>query len=197
MQQLTERQKSIFDYLVSFMEDKGFAPSIRQVCDEFKIKSTKAIHSHFKSLEEKGYIKRDSNARSIEILGRKRVIHLPLIGQVAAGKPILAVENIEDTIPIAWDFAKNMRDGFILSVKGDSMIEAGINEGDLILVKPQQNADNGDIVVAMIEDEATVKKYFKRADHILLQPYNSKYAPIKVKRDFRLVGKVMGLIRRY
>ena len=105
MKELTERQKSIFDYLVSFMEEKGFAPSIRQVCEEVKIKSTKAIHTHFKILEEKGYIKRDSNARSIEIIGRKRVINLPLIGQVAAGKPILAVENIEDTIPIAWDLA--------------------------------------------------------------------------------------------
>lgn len=197
MEQLTDRQKSIFDYVSDFMEEKGFAPSIREICSEFNIKSTKAVHGHLKALEEKGYIRRDSNARSIEVLGRKKVVNLPLVGQVAAGKPILAVENIEDTIPVAWDMAKNMRDGFILRVKGDSMIDAGINEGDMIIVKPQQAADNGDIVVAMIDDEATVKKYFRRRDHVVLQPYNSRYAPIKVDHDFRLVGKVMGLIRRY
>ena len=197
MQQLTDRQKSIFDYLSGFMEEKGFAPSIREMCREFKIRSTKAIHSHLKTLEEKGYIKRSSNARSIEILGRKRVVNLPLVGTVAAGRPILAVENIEDTIPVAWDMAKNMRDGFILKVRGDSMIDAGINEGDMIIVKPQPDANNGDIVVAMIDDEATVKKYFRRSDHIVLQPYNSRYAPIKVTKEFRLVGKVQGLIRKY
>ncbi len=197
MEPLTERQKSIYDRIVEHVEDRGFAPSIRELCTMFKIKSTKAIHQHLKNLEEKGYIKRDSNARSIELLNRKRTVNLPLVGTVAAGTPILSVENIEDTIPIAWDFAKNMRDGFILRVKGDSMIEAGINEGDLILVKPQQTADNGDIVVAMIDDGATVKKFFKRKDHIVLQPYNSSYAPIKVSKDFRLIGKVMGLIRKY
>ncbi|MCX5749308.1 MAG: transcriptional repressor LexA [Candidatus Saganbacteria bacterium] len=197
MKELTDRQKSVFDYLSAFIEEKGFAPSIREMCVEFKIRSTKAIHSHLKALEEKGWIKRSSNARSIEVIGRKRVINLPLVGQVAAGRPILAVENIEDTIPLAWDFAKNARDGFILRVKGDSMVDAGINEGDLILVKPQPDADNGNIVVAMIDDEATVKKYFKRSDHIVLQPYNSNYAPIKVSKNFRLVGRVMGLIRKY
>ncbi|MFA5104632.1 MAG: transcriptional repressor LexA [Candidatus Margulisiibacteriota bacterium] len=197
MEQLTDRQKNIFDYVSDFMGTKGFAPSIREICAQFKIKSTKAVYSHLKALEEKGYIKRDSNARSIEILGRKRVVNLPLVGTVAAGRPILAVENIEDTIPIAWDFAKNMRDGFILKVRGDSMIDAGINEGDMIIVKPQPQADNGDIVVALIDDEATVKKYFRRRDHVVLQPYNSRYAPIRVDHDFRLVGKVMGLIRKY
>lgn len=197
MQELTDRQKSVFTHLSEFIEGKGFAPSIRELCQSFKVKSTRGMHRHLKTLEEKGWIKRSSNARSIELLGRKRVINLPLIGQVAAGKPILAVENIEDTIPLAWDFAKSARDGFILRVKGDSMIDAGINEGDLIMVKPQAEAGNGDIVVAMIDDEATVKKYFKRRDHVVLQPYNSRYAPIKVSRDFRLVGKVMGLIRKY
>lgn len=197
MQQLTDRQKTIFDYIAGFMEDKGFAPSIREICSQFKIKSTKAVHAHLKTLEEKGYIKRDSNARSIEILGRKKVVNLPLVGAVAAGTPILAVENIEDTIPVAWDMARNMRDGFILRVKGDSMIDAGINEGDMIIVKPQPQADNGDIVVAMIDDEATVKKYFRRSDHVILRPYNSRYQPIRVSRNFRIVGKVMGLIRRY
>ena len=197
MEELTARQKSIFDYVSEFIEDRGFAPSIREICDRFKIKSTKAIHSHLKTLEEKGWIKRSSNARSIEILGRQRVVNLPLIGQVAAGKPILAVENIEDTIPIAWDFAKNIRDGFILRVRGDSMVDAGIKENDLIMVKPQPQADNGDIVVAMIDDGATVKRYFKRNDCIILNPANPMYAPIKVSKNFRLVGKVMGLIRRY
>ncbi|MEK7376991.1 MAG: transcriptional repressor LexA, partial [Candidatus Margulisiibacteriota bacterium] len=151
MEELTARQKNVFDYVSEFIEDRGFAPSIREICERFKIKSTKAIHSHLKTLEEKGWIKRSSNARSIEILGRQRVVNLPLIGQVAAGKPILAVENIEDTIPIAWDFAKNIRDGFILRVKGDSMVDAGIKEDDLIMVKPQPEANNGDIVVAMID----------------------------------------------
>ena len=197
MKTLTDRQKEIFVWLSGFIDERGFAPSIREMCDEFKIKSTKAIHSHLKTLEEKGWITRTSNARSIEITGRQRIISLPLIGQVAAGTPILAVENIEDTIPLAWDFAKNARDGFILRVKGDSMIEAGINNGDLIMVKPQPDANNGDIVVAMIDDEATVKKYFKRSDHIILQPYNSNYAPIKVSKNFRIVGKVLGLIRKY
>ncbi len=197
MKELTDRQKQIFDRIAEFVEERGFAPSIRELCSEFKIRSTKAIHQHLKTLEEKGYISRSSNARSIEILGRQKTVSLPLLGQVAAGTPILAVENIEETIPIAWDFAKNARDGFILRVKGDSMIEAGINEGDLIIVKPQYEANNGDIVVAMIDDSATVKKYFKRKDHIILQPYNSNYAPIKVNKDFRLVGKVMGLIRKY
>ena len=197
MEELTARQKNVFDYVSEFIEDRGFAPSIREICERFKIKSTKAIHSHLKTLEEKGWIKRSSNARSIEILGRQRVVNLPLIGQVAAGKPILAVENIEDTIPIAWDFAKNIRDGFILRVKGDSMVDAGIKEDDLIMVKPQPEANNGDIVVAMIDDGATVKRYFKRNDCIILNPANPMYAPIKVSKNFRLVGKVMGLIRRY
>lgn len=197
MKELTERQKDIFDYISSSIDEKGFAPSIREMCSEFKIRSTKAVHRHLKIIEEKGFIKRSSNARSIEIPGRKRVINLPLVGQVAAGRPILAMENIEETIPIAWDFAKNARDGFVLRVKGDSMIDAGINEGDLIMIKPQPDANNGDIVVAMIEDEATVKKYFKRSDHVVLQPYNQRYAPIKVSKNFRLVGKVVGLIRKY
>ena len=197
MKELTQRQQQIFDRIAGFMEETGFSPSIRELCSDLKIKSTKAIHQHLKNLEEKGYISRSSNARSIEILGRQKTINLPLLGTVAAGRPLLAVENVEETIPIAWDFAKNARDGFILRVKGDSMIEAGINEGDLIIVKPQADADNGDVVVAMLEDEATVKKYFKRKDHIVLQPYNSNYAPIKVSKDFRLVGKVMGLIRKY
>lgn len=197
MQSITPRQKMIFDYIVDYIEEKGFAPSIREICSYFKIKSTKAVYSHLKSLENKGFIKRNSNARSIEILSRKKVINLPLLGTVTAGKPILAVENIEDTIPVAWDIAKNIREGFILKVKGDSMIDAGINEGDMIIVKPQPTADNGDIVVAMIDDEATVKKYFKYPNNIVLYPCNSKYKPIKVSKNFRILGKVIGLIRKY
>ncbi len=197
MNNLTEKQKMILNYIRNFIDEKGFAPSIREICKAFKIKSTKAIHYHLKNIEEKGLIKRNRIARGIELLDRKRTINIPLVGTVAAGKPILAVENIEETIPVAWDMVKNIRDGFILRVKGDSMIDAGINEGDMIIVKPQPTADNGDIVVAIIDDEATVKKYFKRQDHIILQPYNSKYQPIKLSKNFRIVGKVIGLIRKY
>lgn len=198
---LTKRQKSILDYIKDYIEENGFSPSIREICMAFGMASTRGAHRHLETLEAKGYIKRESTARSIKLIQEfvpsRKVVNLPLIGTVAAGTPILAAENIEDVIPVAWDVVKNIRDGFLLRVKGDSMVGDGIYDGDIILVKPQPDALNGEIVVAMIEDEVTVKRFYREQGYIRLQPSNLRFDPILVSRDFRVIGKVMGLIRKY
>jgi len=198
---LTKRQRSILDYIREYIEGKGFSPSIREICMAFGIASTRGAHRHLETLEAKGYIRRESTARSIKIVeefaSSQKVVNLPLIGTVAAGTPILAAENVEDVIPVAWDVVKNIRDGFLLRVRGDSMVGDGIYDGDLIIVKPQPDAVNGEIVVAMIEDEATVKRFYREQGFIRLQPSNLRFDPIIVSRDFKVVGKVIGLIRKF
>lgn len=173
---------------------------MREICEATGLKSTSTVHGHLTRLEKKGYIRRDpSKPRAIEIVDEefyvhRNVVQLPLVGKVTAGEPILAVENIEETMTLPYDLV-GTEDAFLLRVRGDSMIEAGIFDNDIIIVRRQNVAENGDIVVALIDDEATVKRFYKEHDHIRLQPENKAMEPIIVK-DVKILGKVIGLIRR-
>lgn len=201
---LNQKQIDILNYIKLEIVEKGYPPSVREICKAVGFKSTSTVHGHLSSLEDRGYIRRDATKpRAIEVLDkdpysdlthRKETISVPLLGSVTAGSPILAVENIEDAYPLPTDFV-NGDQAFMLKVKGDSMIEAGILNNDYIIVKQQSVATNGDIVVALIEDEATVKRFYKEADHIRLQPENSLMEPIIV-RDVLILGKVTGVYRK-
>lgn len=200
---LSEKQQNVLDYLKLSIDEKGYAPSVRDICKDVGIKSTSTVHAYLKKLTQLGFIEMDNTiSRSIRLpeqirqLGSNDLVEVPIVGQVAAGTPILAQENIEDTFTVSSAYTKNST-VFMLKVKGDSMIEAGILEGDLILVKQQATANNGDIVVAVMEDEATVKTYYKEKDHIRLQPENSSMDPILVYTDIIIAGKVIGLFRSY
>ncbi len=202
MDGLTKRQRQILNFITKEIEKKGYPPSIREIGKRMGISSLRGVTIHLDALEKKGYIKRNSSARSIKILPPDKetiisveVIKLPLVGRVAAGEPILAEENIEDWIPVPKTMVKNNRNAFLLKINGDSMIGDHIMDGDLVIVKPQPVADNGDIVVAVIDDEATVKRFYHRKDHICLQPANPKYQPIIAKEDFRINGKVIGILQ--
>lgn len=205
MEKLSQKQLQILEYMKKEVKEKGYPPSVREICDAVGLKSTSTVHGHLERLERKGYIKRDpSKPRAIEIFtesndepntNKKEMLEVPIVGTVTAGTPILAVENIEDTFPIPADYAPN-GDIFMLRVKGDSMINAGIYNKDLIMVKNQTTAENGDIVVAMIEDFATVKTFYREDGYIRLQPENPSMSPILV-RDVTILGKVVGLYRRY
>ena len=200
---LSEKQQKVLDYLKVIIIEKGYAPSVRDICKDVGIKSTSTVHAYLKKLTQLGYIEMDNTiSRSIRLpeplrqLGSNDLVQVPIVGQVAAGTPILAEENIEDTFTVSSAYTKNAT-VFMLKVKGDSMIEAGILDGDLILVKQQATANNGDIVVAVMEDEATVKTYYKEANHIRLQPENSSMEPILLYDDIIIAGKVIGLFRSY
>ncbi|WAM32637.1 transcriptional repressor LexA [Caldicellulosiruptor naganoensis] len=198
--QLTKKQQEILEFIKKRIKEKGYPPAVREICEATGLKSTSTVHGHLTRLEKKGYIRRDpSKPRAIEIVDddfyvHRNVVQLPLVGKVTAGEPILAVENIEDTLTLPYDLV-GTEDAFLLRVKGDSMIDAGIFDNDIIIVKRQNVAENGDIVVALIDDEATVKRFFKENDHIRLQPENKAMEPIIVK-DVKILGKVIGLIRR-
>ena len=199
----TEKQEKVLDYIKETIHEKGYSPSVRDICGNVGIKSTSTVHAYLKKLTDAGLIVMDNSiSRSIRLpeplrqLGGSDLVEVPIVGQVAAGSPILAEENIEDTFTVSSAYTKNST-VFMLKVKGDSMIEAGILEGDLILVKQQATASNGDIVVAVLEDEATVKTYYKEKDHIRLQPENSTMDPIIVLDDIIIAGKVIGLFRSY
>jgi repressor LexA len=199
---LTERQKQILDFIKKQTREKGYPPSVREIGESVGLSSSSTVHGHLARLAEKGYIHRDpSKPRAIEILDddgralqRQRMVSVPLLGRVTAGTPILAVENIEDYIPLPRDLT-GADDVFLLSVRGDSMVGAGIHDGDLIIVRPQPSADNGDIVVALLDDEATVKRFFKEKGAVRLQPENPTMAPI-VAKNVSVIGKVVGLFRR-
>ncbi|MDA8234156.1 MAG: transcriptional repressor LexA [Clostridia bacterium] len=200
-QDLSARQMSILDFIKKEIRTKGYPPSVREIGEAVGLSSSSTVHGHLAQLEAKGYLRRDATKpRAIEVLDgseiiiKKEMVNVPIIGKVTAGQPILAVENIEDTFPLPLDFVKN-DDVFILSVSGDSMIEAGILDGDYILVRQQNIARNGEIVVALIEDEATVKTFYKEKDHIRLQPENPHLDPIIIK-DVNILGKVIGVFRR-
>ena len=200
---LSEKQQNVLEYLKQSIDEKGYAPSVRDICKDVGIKSTSTVHAYLKKLTALGFIEMDNTiSRSIRLpepirqLGGSDLVEVPIVGQVAAGSPILAQENIEDTFTVSSAYTKNST-VFMLKVKGDSMIEAGILEGDLILVKQQATANNGDIVVAVMEDEATVKTYYKEKDRIRLQPENSTMDPIIVYEDIIIAGKVIGLFRSY
>ncbi len=195
---LGKTSQLIYDYIISFMDEHGYPPTIREIMAYSNIKSTSTIFYHLTRMQKLGLIKRyDAKNRAIEVVGRntasRGLIKLPVVGKVSAGVPILAVENISDTI----EFPDSIFSGsslFLLRVKGDSMINAGILNGDLIAVNKQDDADNGEIVVAMIDDEVTVKRFYRENDHIRLQPENDAYMPI-ISSNVSIIGKVVGLIR--
>lgn len=201
--EISEKQEKIFDFLKQEILSKGYPPSVREICEAVGLKSTSTVHGHLERLEKRGLIRRDpTKPRAIEIvdgefnLARREMINVPILGRVAAGEPIFAEENIQDFFPIPVNFAPNNMDVFMLEVKGESMINVGIYENDYILVQKQQTAYNGDTVVALIEDSATVKTYYKEKDHIRLQPENDSMEPIIIHNDVSILGKVIGLYRK-
>lgn len=191
--QLTKKQEEILEFIKKRIKEKGYPPAVREICEATGLKSTSTVHGHLTRLEKKGYIRRDpSKPRAIEIVDEefyvhRNVVQLPLVGKVTAGEPILAVENIEETMTLPYDLV-GTEDAFLLRVRGDSMIEAGIFDNDIIIVRRQNVAENGDIVVALIDDEATVKRFYKEHDHIRLQPENKAMEPIIVK-DVKSLAK--------
>ncbi|MBN2853698.1 MAG: transcriptional repressor LexA [Clostridia bacterium] len=202
-QNLTKKQAEVLDYIKESLSKNGYAPSVRDICKDVAIKSTSSAHSYLKKLHSLGYIDMDNTvSRSIHLPENDHkesfegLVNIPIIGQVAAGQPILATENIESTFPVLEEYTKGSVT-FMLKVKGESMIEAGILDGDLIMVRQQSTANNGDIVVALIDDEATVKTYYREKDHIRLQPENSTMDPILVYEDISIAGIVVGLFRSY
>ncbi len=199
---ITAKQQQILDYIKDEILKKGYPPTVREIGETVNLKSTSSVHSHLETLEKNGYIKRDpTKPRAIEIcddsfqIVRTEMVSLPVIGNVAAGQPIFAEENIEDYFPVPADMVPK-GESFILKVRGDSMINAGIFSGDRIFVNSCSTANNGDMVVAMIEDGATVKTFYKENGHIRLQPENDDMDPIIVD-DCQIVGKVFGVFRFY
>ena len=197
---ITDKQREILEYIKKEILNRGYPPTVRDICEAVNLKSTSSVHSHLETLEKNGYIRRDpTKPRAIEIvddnfnLTRREFANVPLIGQVAAGQPLLAVENIESYFPIPTEFMPNA-ESFMLKVKGESMINAGIFDGDNILVEKCDNVHNGDIVVALIDDSTTVKTFYKEDGHIRLQPENDTMDPIIVP-DCKIVGKVFGVFR--
>ena|SRR5690625_385430 len=205
MTKLSKRQQMIFDYIKSEVEEKGYPPSVREIAKAVGLASSSTVHGHLSRMEAKGFIRRDpTKPRAIEILSnsfednipKDNVVYAPLIGRVTAGLPITAVENIEEYIPIPRNHASPDANLFVLTIDGDSMIEAGILDGDLIIVQQQNIAENGEIVVAMTEeDEATVKRFFKEKDHIRLEPENSTMEA-QIYPTVTILGKVIGLYRQ-
>ncbi|HEX2096951.1 MAG TPA: transcriptional repressor LexA [Solirubrobacterales bacterium] len=197
---LTKRQKEIFDYIGRYAAKTGYPPTVREIGKAVGLHSSSTVHAHLANLEKIGLLRRDpTKPRAIELLfdRAKKTIRpesgLPLVGQVAAGAPILAEENIEEYIEVP-DVVGGEDGDYVLRVRGDSMIEAGIFEGDYVIVRPSDTAEDGEIVVALIGDEATVKRYFREADHIRLQPENETMEPIRTA-DAKILGKVVGLLR--
>ena len=215
-EELTTRQKQILRYITKQIQTNGYAPSVREIGRAVGLSSTATVHCYLKKLEELGYIRKENQkGRTLRVLkkeedlynpkrigkepskafyNKKEMVDVPVVGKITAGSPILAVENITDTLPIPNDFVGNSQ-SFMLVVSGESMIEAGILDGDLILVRRQNVAENGEIIVALIDDEATVKTFYKEKDHIRLQPENSTMDPIIVP-DCKILGKVIGVFRK-
>lgn len=197
---ITAKQTEILEYIKECILSKGYPPAVREICEAVNLKSTSSVHSHLETLEKNGYIRRDpTKPRAIEICDdsfqtvRTEMVSLPVVGRVAAGEPILAEENIESYFPIPAEFVPN-GESFALKVKGDSMINAGIYSGDQIFVNCCNTASNGDIVVALVDDSATVKTFYKEDGHIRLQPENDSMDPIIVN-DCQILGKVFGIFR--
>lgn len=210
-EKLTKRQQAVMDSIERCIKKKGYGPTVREICEDLELSSPSTVHVHLKTLEQKGYIVRDPlKSRSISLSPEyqieqtpqpevvrpsfSKIVDVPLVGNVAAGEPILAEENITDTISLPTDIVGDAP-SFLLSVRGDSMIEAGINDGDYVVVKEQPVANNGDIVVAIIDDGATVKRFYKERDHVRLQPENSAMEPI-ITTDCLIAGKVVAVFRR-
>lgn len=199
MQKLTQKQQIVFDYIKQSLDENGFAPSVRDIAKAVGYASPSTVQYVLNKLEEYGYIERDPLLkRTIRIpnTNRTKPAHIPLVGTVTAGQPILAVESIEDYIPVPINNGTNANDMFALKVKGDSMVNAAILDGDVVVVERTPVADNGDIVVALIGDEATVKRFYKENGHFRLQPENDNYEPIIVD-ELVVLGKVKMVIRNY
>ncbi len=197
---ISDKQKEILEYMKQEILNKGYPPTVRDICEAVHLKSTSSVHSHLETLEKNGYIRRDpTKPRAIEIiddnfnLTRREMVNVPLVGRVAAGEPILATENIESYFPVPAEYMPNA-ETFMLKVKGESMINVGIFDGDQILVEKCSSARNGDTVVALVDDSATVKTFYKEADHIRLQPENDTMDPIIVD-NCEILGKVFGVFR--
>ena len=198
---LSQRQTNILEFIKEAIRKKGYPPAVREIGEAVGLLSSSTVHGHLQTLEDKGYIRRDpTKPRAIEILDsssdaleQKKVTHIPIVGRVTAGQPILAIENIEGTFPLPDDLVRQ-DNVFMLRVQGESMIEAGILNGDLIIVRQQNEARNGEIVVALIGEEATVKRFFKERTLIRLQPENSTMEPI-YSQDVTILGKVVGVFR--
>lgn len=215
---ITKKQQAVLDFIIETIDQTGIAPTVRDICDGLGLSSPSTVHVHLKTLEDKGLIRRDPlKSRCITVIGHEKpesasepvanaeppmglgdfsnVVHLPVVGNVAAGLPILAEQNICESIPLPVEIVGDSS-SFLLKVRGDSMIEIGINDGDFVAVKEQKTANNGDIVVAIVEDGATVKRFFKERDHIRLQPENSSMEPIIVRENVSIAGKVVAVFRR-
>lgn len=197
---ISDKQREILEYMKEQILQKGYPPAVREICQAVNLKSTSSVHSHLETLEKNGYIRRDpTKPRAIEILDddfnltRREVVNVPIIGQVAAGEPILAEQNIQDYFPIPAEMMPNA-ESFMLKVKGESMINAGILSGDTVLVQKQNTAKNGDMVVALVDDSATVKTFYKEDGHFRLQPENDTMDPIIVE-NCEILGKVFGVFR--
>ena len=207
---LTKRQAQIYDFICNEVSDKGYPPSVREIADAVDLSSPSTVHTHLQVLEDKGYIKRDlSKPRALEIIGKdfstnpvatqvgtiSGIVQVPLVGRVAAGMPILAEQNIETMIPLPQALVGDAA-SFALRVKGESMIQAGIFDGDFVVVKEQNSAVNGQIVVALIDDEATVKTFYLEKDRVRLQPENPTMAPIYAEHPL-ILGRVIALVRAF
>jgi len=208
MGDLTVRQREIMEYILREVQSKGYPPSVREIGEAVGLSSSSTVHAHLAKLEELGYLRRDpTKPRALEVLADKGTItdspklnffkdllQVPVVGTVTAGAPIFAEQNIQDYFPLPRDFSRR-EDLFMLKVKGDSMIEAGIFDGDLVIANRESTASNGEIVIALLEDEATVKRFYRETDRIRLQPENQHYEPI-YSRDVKILGKVVGLVRK-
>jgi len=199
---ISAKQREILEYLKSQIINRGYPPAVREICEAVKLKSTSSVHSHLETLEKNGYIRRDpSKPRAIEImddgfnLTRRELVNVPIVGTITAGQPILAVENVEGYFPVPTEYMPN-EETFMLKVKGESMINSGIFDGDKILVQRQNTASNGDIVVALLDDSVTVKTFYKEDGYYRLQPENDTMDPIIVS-ELEILGKVIGLFRLF
>ena len=195
-----EKQMQIYKFIKSYINEKSYPPSVREICAAVGLSSTSTVHGHLERLEKKGLIKRDpTKPRTIEVVEKdvkKEMINIPVLGTITAGLPILAEENIEDVFPLPIEHVRSNKELFMLHVKGDSMIEAGIHNGDLAIIEKTNYAENGTIVVALIDNEATLKRFFKEKDHIRLQPENNTMSPIIVD-NCTIIGKLIGIYREY
>ena len=198
---ITDKQREILEYIKNEILNRGFPPAVREICEAVNLKSTSSVHAHLESLEKNGYIRRDpTKPRAIEIvddnfnLVRREMVNVPVLGRVAAGEPLLAIENVESYFPIPAEFMPNAQT-FILNVVGESMINAGILDGDKVIVEQTADEQNGDIVVALVDDSATVKRFYKEKDCYRLQPENDYMDPIIVYDQLQILGKVIGVYR--
>ena len=200
MSELNDKQLLIYEFLKDFTSEKGYPPTVREICKAVGLKSTSSVHGHLKHLEKEGLIKRDpTKPRALEIVDsvvKKEMINVPIIGRVTAGLPILANENIEYSFPLPLDYVKHNNDLFMLKISGSSMIKAGILDGDFAIIERTQTASNGDKIVALIENEATLKTFYRENDHIRLQPENDEMEPIIVD-NCSILGKLIGIYRTY